>query len=248
MLSAFLIVKNEAVDLPDCLQSLRGLADEIVIVDSGSTDATAEIAHAVGVRWFHRAFDGYSAQKQFALDQCRGDWALSIDADERVSAPLAAEIRQTIALPSALAGYRLRRHLYFLGRRLRFGGVGTDWPLRLFRRSRGRYSGTQVHERIDVSGNVGTLNAPLLHFSYASIAEYHEKSRAYAALGAEDLHARGRRFGLLDWARPAWELINRIALRGAWLDGWPGLAYAALSAQSAWRRSAALRRLQESRP
>jgi len=235
-LSAFLIVKNEAADLPGCLDSLRGLADEIVVVDSGSTDSTRELAKAVGAHVVTREFDHFSAQKQFALEQCTSDWALSIDADERVSPELAAEIKQTLAHPLA-DGYELRREMYFLGHRLRFGGVGTDWPLRLFRRQKGKFSSASVHESIQVDGTVRRLTEALKHYSYASIEEYQAKCDQYSTLAAQELFNRGRRFSILDHLRPGWELFQRIVLQGAWLDGGPGLMYAALSSHAAWLRA-----------
>jgi glycosyltransferase involved in cell wall biosynthesis len=245
LLSAFLIVKNEAVDLPGCLASLKGLADELVLVDGGSTDATAALAQAAGARVFNRFFDGFAAQKQFALDQCTLDWVLSIDADERVTPALAAEIKDIVKRADAADGYELRREMYFLGRRLRFGGVGTDWPLRLFKRAKGKFSAVSVHERIEISGRVGRLQKPLQHFSYATLEEYTAKCDHYTTLSAQDLFKKGRRFSMVDHLRPGWELVQRVLLRGAWLDGQPGLIYAALSAHAAWLRAIKLWELEK---
>jgi hypothetical protein len=167
---------------------------------------------------------------------------LSIDADERVSPELAESIRRAIPTADA-AGYELCREMYFLRKRLRFGGVGTDWPLRLFRRTKGRYRPAAVHERIEVQGPVARLTAPLLHYSYASLAEYHQKCDHYTTLAAEEQFQKGRRFSPLDIFRPVWELFQRVVLRGAWLDGRAGLLYAALSARATWLRSIKLRRL-----
>jgi len=240
-LSAFLIVKNEAADLGDALRSLQGLATEIVVVDSGSSDQTVEIARAAGAVVLSRPFDGFASQKQYALDQCTGDWALSVDADERVTPALAAAIRSILSNPSAADGYALKREMYFLGQRLRFGGVGVDWPLRLFRRTKGRYRAVSVHESIEVSGTVQRLNAPLIHYSYRTIEEYNAKCDHYTTLAADDLYRKGRRFTWLEHLRPGWELFNRIVLRGAWLDGQAGLTYAALSSHAAWMRAIKLR-------
>lgn len=248
MLSAFLIVKNEAADLPACLASLRGLADEIVVVDSGSTDGTLRLAEAAGAHLHTRSFDNFAAQKQYALDQCKGEWAMSIDADERVSEALAAEIRRVIQSAHAADGYRLRRDMYFLSHRLRYGGVGTDWPLRLFRRAKGQFTTASVHESIQVDGAVERLSGVLEHRSYATIEEYEAKCDHYTTLAAHDLFKRGRRFSMLDHLRPFWELFQRIVLRGAWLDGQPGLVYAALSAHAAWLRAIKLWALETRKP
>ena len=214
-LSAFLIVKNEARDLPGCLKSLAGLADEIVVVDDGSTDETAEIARAAGAQVFSRMLDGFAAQKQFALDRTTGDWAFSIDADERVTPALAREIRAVIARPEAADGYELERQMYFLGKRLRHGGVGVDWVLRLFRRGRGRFRPVRVHERVDVEGTVARLTQPLEHYSYATLREYLAKCNHYTTLAAQDLYGRGRRFRRMEHLRPVWEIFQRIVLKGA---------------------------------
>ena len=133
-LSAVIIARNEVANLPACLASLAGLADEIVVVDSESTDGTAAIARASGARVATHRFDGFGAAKQRALDLATGTWALSIDADEVVTPALAAEIRAVVASSAEANGFELRRDVFFVGRRLRFGGMGNDWVLRLFRR------------------------------------------------------------------------------------------------------------------
>lgn len=239
-LSAFLITRNEAGDLPGCLESLKGLVDEIVVVDDRSQDQTLSIAKRCGARTFSRALDGFAAQKQFALDQTTGEWALSIDADERVTPALAEEIRAALAAPCDMAGYQIRRRFYFLGRLLRRGGLGRDWVLRLFRRPRGRFAPARVHERVEVDGPVGRLQSPLDHFSYATLDEYVEKCNRYTSLAAQDLWHRGRRFSWADYLRPGWEILSRLLLRGAWLDGHAGILYAALSAHAAWLRAVKL--------
>jgi glycosyltransferase involved in cell wall biosynthesis len=242
-LSAFIITKNEAADIAACLESMAGLVDEIVVVDSQSTDGTAAICSRMGARVFDRDFDGYGAQKQFALDQTRGAWAFSIDADERVGPDLAAEIKSVVAGDPHEAGFEIRRNFYFLGTRLRFGGQGRDWVLRLFRRERGKFQSLSVHERIEVQGTVGRLRNPLEHYSYPTIEEYLEKCNRYTTLAAEQQWTRGRRFAWWEHLRPAWELAARIGIKGAWLDGHAGLTYAALSAHAAWLRAIKLRQI-----
>ena len=121
--------------------------------------------------------------------------------------------------------------------------MGVDWPVRLFRRSKGQFRPVSVHESIQVDGRVERLNAPLLHYSYHSIEEYNEKCDHYTTLAADDLYKKGRRFSFLDHLRPGWELFNRIVLHGAWLDGRAGLTYAVLSSRAAWIRSMKLRAL-----
>jgi len=245
-LSAFLIVKNEERDLPGCLESLAPFVQEIVIVDGHSTDRTREIAQCFGAKVFTRVLDGFGAQKQFALDQTTGDWAFSIDADERVSPKLGAEIDRVIQKAgSDCTGYEVKRHFHFLGQRMRFGGVGSDWVLRLFQRARGHFTPARVHERILVVGKVGRLRQPMSHYSYATVQEYVEKCNQYTTLAAQEQWMSGRRFSWRDHFRPAWELGVRVLMRGAWLDGHAGLTYAALSAHAAWLRAVKLKEIEK---
>lgn len=246
-LSAFLITRNEAADIVGCLKSLEGLASEIIVVDDESTDDTVEICRSLGAKVFTRKLDGFAAQKQFALDHSTGDWALSLDADERITPALAAEIKGIIEDPAASDAYDIRRHFYFLGYRLKHGGVGEDWVLRLFRRNLGKFKPVRVHERIEVSGTRSKLKGALEHYSYASLEEYLEKCNHYTTLSAQDLWQSGRRFSLRDHLRPGWELFARVFLRGAWLDGWPGIIYAALSAHASWLRAIKLWEIERGR-
>jgi glycosyltransferase involved in cell wall biosynthesis len=242
-LSAFLIVRNEAADIAGCLNSLKGLANEVIVVDSHSTDETVAICRQSGARVFTRVFDGYGSQKQYALEQTTGNWVLSIDADERITPGLADEIRRVLENPTH-AGYEIRRTFYFLGHPLRFGGQGADWVLRLFRKDSGYFKNMKVHERIEVRGSVGRLKSPMDHFSYPNLEEYVEKCNAYTTLAAQEQYAKGRRFSWLDHLRPGWELFSRVVLKSAWLDGHAGLTYAALSGHAAWLRAIKLKQIQ----
>jgi len=241
-LSAFLITQDEEHDLPACLDSLAGLADEIVVVDSGSRDRTLEIARARGARVIEHPMRGFGAQKQFALEQTSREWALSIDADERVSGPLAASIRAALAAPAA-DGYEIRREIRFLGRTLHHGGLGDDWVLRLFRRERGRFSDATVHERVRVEGRVTRIAGALEHVPYRDVAEHVEKSRRYSVLAAREQFAHGRRWRPWHALRPGWELVVRYGLRLGFLDGGPGWTWARLSADSAALRMRELKEL-----
>jgi glycosyltransferase involved in cell wall biosynthesis len=242
-LSAFLIVRDEAHDLPACLRSLQGLADDLVVVDSGSTDGTLEVARGAGARVFERTFKGFGPQKQFALEQTTEPWALSIDADERVTPALAAEIRAAVGADAA-DGYEIRREVYFLGRRMRYGGLGDDRVLRLFRRAKGRFTEAAVHERVVVDGRVGRLAGALEHHTYATVREYVDKANLYTDLASRERFARGVRFRPWDHLRPPVEFVLRYLVRGGFLDGEEGFLWAALSSHTTWLRSLKLRDLE----
>jgi glycosyltransferase involved in cell wall biosynthesis len=240
MLSAIVIAQNEEAYLADCLDSLRGLADEIVVLDGGSTDRTVAIAEARGARVQFRPFDDFGKQKQAALDFAMGDWVLSIDADERLTPALAKEIAEAIRDPDAREGYEIRREQIYLGKRLRFGGTQDDWVLRLARRSAARFSDATVHERMLVEGRSGRLRATMQHLKYRSLAEHVQTIDHYTTLLARDSYAQGRRFSRLHLLRIPGEIWSRLVLRGGVLDGRMGVIYAAMSAFYAFLKYAKL--------
>lgn len=235
-LSAILITRDEAADLPDCLASLR-FCDEIVVVDSGSTDATVAIATAAGAIVSIRAdWPGFGPQKQRALDRASGDWVLSIDADERIPEALAAEIVAAIGAGAA-EGFRINRRSSFLGRFLTHGGWYPDRILRLARRDAARFTPDRVHERLEVAGAVGDLDADMIHHSYRTIDEVLDKGRRYALASATERRARGKRGGLgAAIGRGAWAFVRHYLLKRGFLDGAHGFVAAAAKAQETfWR-------------
>lgn len=237
-LSAVLITRNEEANLPGCLASLSGLADEIVIVDSRSTDRTVEVATAAGARVVSHDFTGFGAAKQRALELASGAWVLSVDADERVTPALADEIRSVLSAEPPVNGYLVRRDVFFLGKRLRFGGMGNDWVLRLFRRAGARFSLSPVHEHVEVPGRTGRLGAALEHHAYRTLAEHVEKMNRYTDIQARMKAERGVRYRAWMWVRLPWEVFARCVLRLGLLDGTAGVMFATMSAYSAWLRYA----------
>ncbi len=229
-LSAFLIVHDEARHLGECLASLAGLADEIVVLDDGSTDATVEIARAAGARVEHRTFDDFGRQKQAALEFTTGEWVLSIDADERVTPPLAEQIRSTIAEPGAADGYWIRRELIYLGTRLRHGGAERDWVLRLARRGRVRVAQVPIHEHLLVDGRDARLRGTLDHVKYRTLAEHVAQMNRYTDVIAAQKRARGGSFRAWHLLRIPAELFVRLVLRLGVLDGRAGVIHAAMAA------------------
>ncbi|UXA71436.1 glycosyltransferase family 2 protein [Xanthomonas prunicola] len=249
-ISACIIAFNEADRLRDCLTSLT-FCDEIVVVDSGSTDATADIASTHGARVLQRAFDGYRSQKAFCVAQASHDWVLCLDADERVSDDLRASI---IAARDAgfatAAGYRFARLSDYFGRFLRHGNAYPDRVLRLFDRRRGGWRGKrEIHEAASVDGAVTTLAGDLIHYPYRSLMQQLAKTQRYAQMMAEHEHARGKR---ATWSKlvlaPAWRFWRGYLLRGGFRDGWHGLIYAYVRANYVRQKTIMLWLLQHRQP
>jgi len=249
-LSACIITFNEADRIGDCLASLS-FCDEIVVVDSHSTDATREIAAAAGARVIERDFDGFRSQKAFAVAQARHDWVLCLDADERVDATLRAAIQAAQAREfDDAAGYRFARLSEYFGKFLRHGNAYPDRVLRLFDRRRGGWRGTrEIHEAASVDGAVRRLHGDLIHYPYRSLEQQLTKTQRYARMMAEHDFARGKRatLGKLVLA-PAWRFWRGYVLRGGFRDGWHGLVYAYVRANYVRQKTIMLWLLQNGRP
>lgn len=235
-IGAFVITKDEEANIAECLGMLR-FCDEIVVVDGGSADRTAELAREAGANVVVRKdWRGFGVQKQRALDLMSTDWVLSIDADERVPETLAAEIVAAVGQPDR-AGYRLNRKTMFLGRFLRHGGWFPDHVLRLARRAACRFSDDVVHERMLVSGDVGRLHTPLPHYSYPTIDDVLAKLRIYALATAGVRREHGKRGGLaMALVRAAFKFAKAYVFQAGMLDGWQGLVAAIYRAEETfWR-------------
>lgn len=238
-LSAVLITQDAAAQLDACLASLQ-FADEIVVVDSGSTDATAAIAEARGARVVQKAWLGYGRQKQFAVEQAKNDWVLCIDADERVTPELGASIRRALEAPVAPV-YRMARCNRFLGRWLRHGEGYPDWSTRLFDRRNARWSDDTVHEKVLYAVTPGQLEGDLQHDSAEDLGRYLEKQNRYSALAAQQLHAQGRRAGVVQLVfSPLVRFVKFYFLRLGFLDGVPGLVHIAIGCMNSFMKYAKL--------
>jgi glycosyltransferase involved in cell wall biosynthesis len=196
LLSVAIITLNEEQNLPRTLASVRW-ADEIVVVDSGSTDRTVEIARTFGARVIEREWPGFAAQKNFAMAQCSGTWVLTLDADEELSLELQQQIRTILPTQPVVDAYFLRRRNLFLGRWIKRGGFYPDPKLRLFRRATARFATPQfedrpVHETIAFDGEADTLDYDLIHHAYPTLSTYIEHMDRYSNLGAEILARKGR--------------------------------------------------------
>jgi len=226
-LSVAIITLNAASQLAACLASAR-FADEIIVVDSGSTDGTQALAEGHCARVIQQDWLGFGPQKQFAVDQASHDWVLCLDADERVSPELQAAIEAALAEPTHGA-YRFPRCNRFLGRYLKHGEGYPDWSLRLFDRRQARWSDDAVHEKVVTSGPVGNLRGDLLHDSAESLASYLTKQNRYTTLAAEMALAAGKRPSFARIAlSPLVRFIKFYLIRQGFRDGLPGLIHIAI--------------------
>jgi len=223
-LSVAIITLNAAAQLEACLQSAR-FADEIIVVDSGSTDGTQALAERHGAKVIQQDWLGFGPQKQFAVVAAQHDWVLCLDADERVTPELQGAIEAALANPSA-AAFRFPRCNRFLGRFLKHGEGYPDWSLRLFDRRRARWSDDAVHEKVVANGPVGELPGDLLHESAESLATYLNKQNRYTTLAAEMALAAGKRanFGRIALS-PLIRFIKFYIVRQGFRDGLPGLIH-----------------------
>jgi glycosyltransferase involved in cell wall biosynthesis len=231
-LSVVLITLNAERTLPRTLASVANWADEIVLVDSGSTDATLDIAHSYGCRVLHRSFDGFGAQKQFAVDQATHDWVLLLDADETPDEALKRSIMDVLRQPpDPQQGFCLPRSLVFMGQLLRHGGEQNRPVLRLFNRQHAHISPALVHESVVTTGPVTVLQGTLWHDSYGSLHEYITKMNQYTSLNARQMGGRQRKQGALEVSvRFGFKFVKVYLLKGSFRDGLPGFVWAFFSA------------------
>ena len=248
-ISATIITLNEAQHIRLACESVSW-ADEIVVVDSGSTDATREIARECGARVIENPWPGFAAQKQFAAEQASYDWIFSLDADERVSDELRESIESFLKKDEALRadGYSIARRAYYMGRWIRGGGWYPDRQLRLYNKTRGRWEGAHIHEsvRMDADARVEVLSGDLLHYTVKDAAEHQRMiGERYAPLGARKMFDEGRRTSALQIATagPA-AFVRSFILKGGFRDGLAGFAIARFAAQHAFLKHLILRELQ----
>jgi glycosyltransferase involved in cell wall biosynthesis len=229
-ISVIVITRNEEGNIADCLKSVSW-GDEIVLVDSESSDRTVEIAREFTQRIFVRPWAGYADTKKFAVSQANHEWILWLDADERVTPELAVEIRELLSRPIIPENaFEIARRAYFLGKWIKHCGWYPGYVTRLFRKTAGTFVETRVHERLDITGTTGRLSNDLLHFTDDTLAHYLSKFNSYTTLAAQDLADRGKTAGVYDLVvRPPWMFFRMMILRGGFLDGGHGLLLSLLS-------------------
>jgi glycosyltransferase involved in cell wall biosynthesis len=224
-LSITIVAKNEERTVTAVLAAVAGLADEVVFLDSGSTDRTIEIAKSFGVRLYHQDWLGYAEQKNKAIDLASGAWILSLDADEVLTPALVAEIRDLMqrGVPDEISGFKIPRVLYIGDQPVRGGGFYPDAQLRLIRKSKGRFQPRVVHESIKVEGKVRQLKNDMLHYAYRDVEQFAQTMDHYARLSAQHYFAQentaSRRSRLNEILNPAWTFFYRQVVRGGILHG-----------------------------
>lgn len=229
-LSVIITTFNEEKNIARCLESVSW-ADEILLVDSYSTDRTLEKAQRFPITILQRKYYGSAAQKNWSLDRVQNDWVLILDADERVPEPLAHEILSLLARTPGHYGYYVRRQNILIDRPVRHSGWSTDKVVRLFHRGHGRYPNRRVHADLEIEGAVPVLKEPMIHYTFRSFDQYLEKFLNYAEWGAAQGFREGRKAGFLEVGmRPMWRLLRTYFLQAGFLDGLHGVVVCGLQA------------------
>lgn len=246
-LSVILITKNEADLVAQCLDSVKW-ADEIIVLDSGSSDTTVDICRRYTDKVYETDWPGFGPQKNRALDLATCEWVLSLDADEALTPALADEIQRTLQAPQA-QGYTLPRLSSYCGRYMHHSGWWPDPVLRLFKRDCGRFTEARVHERVVVNGKVEPLQEKLLHQSYRSLDQVLHKVNLYSSEGALDFQARGRRASLSTAiGHGLWAFLRTYVVKRGFLDGREGFIVAVSNAEATYYRYLKLMYLNEKQP
>ncbi len=225
-ITAIIPTFNEEIHIEDAIKSVS-FADEIIVIDSYSTDNTVALAKKYDIHLIQRVFDDFSTQKNYAIDLAKHDWIYVLDADERVALPLREEILNAVKNPENLVGFQVYRNFYFAGKKIRFSGWQRDKVIRLFLKEHCRYNGSLVHERIKYKGEIGFLKHKIEHYSYRNYDHYISKINHYSALRAKQLHAQGKRVNLYHvLIKPFTRFFVHYVVRLGFLDGFTGILLA----------------------
>lgn len=242
-ISVAIITLNEEGNIRDCLESVKW-ADEIVVVDNGSTDGTIKVCQEYRARVYQESWKGFSAQKNSAIEKTTNKWVLSLDADERIGPVLRQEIENTLQEDPPVDGYWIARKNYFLGRWIRYCGWFPDRNLRLFRKSRGRFTERAVHEKVEVQGKTANLNHPLIHETYRSLSDFLIRSDRYSTLAAGEMWRQGRKYHWGDvFFRPPLTFLQMYLLRAGFLEGYWGFLLSVLYSYYTFAKYAKLKEL-----
>jgi len=246
-LSVTIITRDEEANIERALRSVQ-FANEIVVVDSGSKDATCEIAGKFTDKVVFNQWPGHIKQKQYAVDMAENDWILSIDADEEVSKELADKILSSLSEKNLPGGFNVNRKSFYLGRWIEHSGWRPDRRIRLFNRRKAKWGGYDPHDRVECRGEVKNLGADLLHYPYKDIAHHLSTINSYTTIMAAELFRKGKTGGIIDILfRPIFAFFKKIFIKKAFLDGFPGLVIAGTTAVSVFFKYAKLRELQKAK-
>ncbi|WP_282073590.1 glycosyltransferase family 2 protein [Polaribacter atrinae] len=224
-ITAIIPTLNEEIHIADAIKSVS-FADEIIVIDSYSTDKTIEIAEKLPVKIIKRKFDDFSSQKNFAIDQATHNWIYILDADERVTPEVEKEILEAVKNPKNFVGFYVRRTFYFCEKKVNYSGFQRDKVIRLFLKKYGKYKGV-VHERIVANGKIGFLKNKIDHFSYRNYDHYISKMNHYAAIRAKELHERGAKVNIYHvMIKPTARFFIHYIVRLGFLDGFTGFLVA----------------------
>ncbi len=236
MISAVAITYNEEIHIESYIKSLS-FADEIIIVDSFSTDKTVTLAEQNGAKVIQHTFENFSKQKNFAISQATNDWIVFFDLDEEVPEALAKEIVDTVHSENALKVYHVKRNFHFMGKRIKYSGFQTDVSVRLFNKNYCKYNGKPVHESIETNETIGLLKHAADHHTYKSFDNYNEKLSLYSKLQAKDLYKKNVRPNLYHFLfRPWYRFMHQYFLRLGILDGKEGFIICYVHAFSVYKR------------
>ncbi|WP_428898293.1 Glycosyltransferase involved in cell wall bisynthesis [Parelusimicrobium proximum] len=229
-ISLIMIVKNEADNIGACLESVKDVCDEIIVIDDMSADDTAKIAESYGAKIHQKKFESFTEQKGYALSMATGEWVLNLDADEQLSPALKEEIKEAVK-SDKYTGYYLPLTNNFLGREMKYSGLNGETHYRLCVRKGARYEGGRVHEALVQDGEAGRLKAHIIHTPYKTIEQYFKKFNFYTSLGAQTMAERGKKFNPINLFRPPFDFLKIYVLKLGFLDGLQGFLWAYYSAQ-----------------
>jgi len=238
-LSAVIITKNEEKNIGTCISSLD-FCDEVIVIDSGSTDSTCKIARERGAKVFHEPWKGYAEQKNYGNSQAAGQWILSLDADEEITDLLKPLILKAIQ-SNEFEAYKIPRKTYHSGQWIQYGGWYPNALIRLFKKNSGAWKSDEVHEAFHCTGRVGSLSEPFVHHSFASFKEQAHKNNEYSSLGAKKLRRNRQAFSILKLlVKPPLKFLETFVLKRGFLDGMRGYIIAVMAAHSVFLKWAKL--------
>ncbi len=244
MISATVIALNEEKDLPRCLESLK-FCDEIILIDSGSTDRTVEVAKKYGAKVIQEPWRGYGAQKNFAMQQAKNEWVLNLDADEVVTTELKNEILIEIQSQNPASGYFIARKTFYLGKWIQYGGWYPNYVTRLCKKSISKWTEPAVHEELTIEGEVRNLKNPMLHYTFSDISDQLRTNLKYAKQGADQLHSKNKKATILKLIfKPISKFFETYILKLGMLDGLAGFIISVNAAHSVFMKYSFLFELQ----